>query len=90
MKIFQLIRLRLSRGFSIRATGPNEARFLFDAAAALIAGLCATLFCVEFAPTIDWLRGIELTAVLCLCFVSFNLILGIYSRFRLTLARVHR
>ena len=88
MKWLKLVRLRLSRGASLAALGPNEARLLFDGTAGFVTGVLAWGFCHVFIPGsvkdahLAW--AVWLTLLLLLsCALS-----GIYSRLRLAPARV--
>lgn len=88
MPILNFIRLRLSRGFSVGSIGPNEARILFDGAAASVAGVAAVVFCRLLQSTSIGKLDLSLAAILPVLFVGFNAILGVYSRFRQALARI--
>jgi len=88
MPILNLIRIRLGRGLTIRSIGPNEARILFDAIAGFVSAIAAVSFCRLFRAAPIELREIAFAVTLPLLFIFFNLTLGVYSRFRLALARV--
>jgi nucleoside-diphosphate-sugar epimerase len=87
MQIADFIRLRLSRGFSLNAVGPNEARILFDAAVAFASSLLALAFCRAYAPAGRRGRDYLLPAALPVLLIAFNLVLGVYTRLRLAFAR---
>jgi nucleoside-diphosphate-sugar epimerase len=74
---------RIRRGFSTKTLGPNEARVLYDAATAFVAGLVALaldgLLARHGLP--GW-RAVVATFALGPFLVAANLALGIYSRLR--------
>jgi nucleoside-diphosphate-sugar epimerase len=86
MQIAKSIRRRFGRGFSIQAIGPNEARVLFDCAAAFVSGLLALGFC-RMQALAPGPRDHLLLLALPLLLVMINLLFGIYSRLRLAFAR---
>ena len=51
MKWFRYISLRLQRGFTLRAIGPNEARIAFDASIGALALAASAAFCFFFEKT---------------------------------------
>jgi len=87
MQIMDLIRLRVSRGFSVDSIGPNEGRVLFDGTAAFVSGALALAFCRAYAPTSVSRRDLLLPIVLPVLLIVFNALLGIYTRLRLAFAR---
>ena len=93
MQFSELIRLRLSRGLSIRSIGPNEARILFDTAAAGLSALSALVFCRTLGlnsaqPPSSLSHDIALALALTFLLIICNFAAGIYSYLRLALARV--
>ena len=87
MQVVDLIRLRVSRGFSIHSIGPNEARVLFDGAAAFVSGGLALAFSRAYTPTSVSRRDLLLPIALPALLIAFNVLLGIYTRLRLAFAR---
>ncbi len=79
MRARSKLRLRIQRGFSLGLLGPNEARLLFDAAAAGTALALALgirwLFTAEWSPSTSWLLPPA-------TFVGCNFLLGVYGRLR--------
>ncbi len=86
MQVADYIRLRIGRGLS--RVGPTEGRILFDGSAAAVSSLLSVAFCSAVLPggisQRDLFVAIELPPVL----VFLNLLLGIYSRFRTSSARL--
>lgn len=83
IRIQELLRTRLDRGFSIRSIGPNEARVLFDGSVAAISVLVTLLFCRLASSTSIRERDVIVSATLPVIFVVFGALLGVYSRFRM-------
>jgi nucleoside-diphosphate-sugar epimerase len=88
VRIQELLRTRLDRGFSIRSIGANEARVLFDGSVAAISVLLTLFFCRLVTSTSIRTRDVILSATLPVLFVVFNALLGVYSRYRVASARI--
>jgi nucleoside-diphosphate-sugar epimerase len=79
----QFVRIRLQRSFTLQQLGPNEARIIFDAAIAVAAAAFSILFCSLFISAFRLGgRAIAVLATLPGIFVAFNIIFGLYSRYR--------
>ena len=77
------IRARLSRGWSLSALGPNEARLLFDAGASAGGLLAALLFLELFVPG-STSRRHELPLLAApIVFIAWNVLAGLYTRLRI-------
>ena len=83
----QLIRLRFLRGLSIDALGPNEARFVFDAALGFLSSLIAFGFCRMYDVGASVTSSPLIIIVLPAALMGANLLFGIYSRLRMARAR---
>jgi nucleoside-diphosphate-sugar epimerase len=86
MQIADYIRSRIGRGVS--RIGPNEGRVLFDGVSATVSSLLALVFCDAVLPGGVSARDILIAAALPPVLVGLNLVVGIYSRFRIARARI--
>jgi nucleoside-diphosphate-sugar epimerase len=85
MRVLKLLQNRFERGYSLESIGPNEARLVFDASAAILSALFAAGFCYWFDGNS---RHFLNASALPFLFLLVNWVLGIYSRQRMALARV--
>ena len=88
MRLLEIVRIRFRRGFSVGSIGPNEARIVFDAAAAGVSALAAAIFCRVVKSAGFGVTDLALIASLTALFIVLNVLFGVYSRLRLSHARV--
>jgi len=77
--MFNYIRSRIQRGYSLLAMGPNEARILYDLTVTAFSAGGSFFFCRLF---VDGERSIWQALIFPLGVVAGNTALGLYSRFR--------
>ena len=80
--VMRLIRARRARGFSLATIGPNEARILFDAVAAVLAGVVAVALAALASSATPSLTSWAAAATQSFAFLVICAALGLYTRHR--------